>query len=218
MNSDRQGVERLGIALRAAPRRPVGRDCPAADRIWQAVHGRLATDATGEIVDHLAVCPTCAEAWEIARLALEGAPAVSARRAERLSGPLAAAAAVVLLAGVGLLAWFGPGRPESGEPVLRTQPGGTIVSLVPEDVPLPRTDCVLRWSVAQPAGARYRVIVTNLRLDTLAHGRALGEPRFELSEAALEPVAAGELILWRVEAEFADGRHVSGPTFVVPIE
>src|SRR5689334_24928550 len=40
--------------------------CPEPDRIWEAVRGELPPDEIREIVDHVAVCASCAEDWRIA--------------------------------------------------------------------------------------------------------------------------------------------------------
>lgn len=50
------------------------RVCPAPEAVWDALHG---TDAElrGQMVDHMAGCPVCAEAW---RLAVRGTPVAGA--------------------------------------------------------------------------------------------------------------------------------------------
>ena len=81
-------------------------DCPDPARIWDAVRLQVPVDARLEIIDHLSVCPTCAEAWSLAaELVPETAhtaqqhvesgrsSAVHARRAR-----LVAVAAVILVA------------------------------------------------------------------------------------------------------------------------
>src|SRR4029453_10866623 len=44
----------------------VREDCPPAERIWAAISRELSAGERAAIVDHLAVCPTCAEAWRLA--------------------------------------------------------------------------------------------------------------------------------------------------------
>jgi hypothetical protein len=41
-------------------------DCPLPERIWDAVHLQLSRDERLQVIDHLAECPTCAEAWRLA--------------------------------------------------------------------------------------------------------------------------------------------------------
>src|SRR5690348_10154673 len=77
--------------------------CPPAERLWDAAHGELAPDEVATLVDHVAQCALCAEAWEIsADLAKEGASAPAARvltfpnRRVWTWAPLAAAAVIVI--------------------------------------------------------------------------------------------------------------------------
>jgi hypothetical protein len=220
MSSRPEETERLRRAFAARP--GAGTDvtdgCPEPDRIWLAVHGDLPRSELGALLDHLAACAGCAEAWTIARGGGERTTVRDRARVERGRAFAAAAAAVVLSLGLGWLTWYGTWpEPQSDAPVLRDAADESIRSLVPETTPLARDAFVLRWSEV-PGGARYRVVATNDRLDTLAQGRALGTPQFQVPAEALEGVPAGQLVFWRVEAELPDGRHVSGPTFVVPVE
>lgn len=41
--------------------------CPGSGVLFDAYHQRLPTDALAEVIDHLAVCAVCAEAWRLAR-------------------------------------------------------------------------------------------------------------------------------------------------------
>jgi hypothetical protein len=41
-------------------------DCPSADKIWDAVRLQVPVDERLQIIDHLAECATCAEAWSLA--------------------------------------------------------------------------------------------------------------------------------------------------------
>ena len=50
--------------------------CPAPEEVWDALHGGDAPRRAA-IVDHMAKCPVCAEAW---RLAVRGTPAAGERR------------------------------------------------------------------------------------------------------------------------------------------
>lgn len=51
--------------------------CPPAAVLWDAVHGALPAERRAELVDHVAVCPMCAEAW---RLAVRGTPDPTSER------------------------------------------------------------------------------------------------------------------------------------------
>lgn len=50
------------------------RVCPAPEDVWDALHGTDA-DVRGRMIDHMAGCPVCAEAW---RLAVRGTPVAGA--------------------------------------------------------------------------------------------------------------------------------------------
>ncbi|MCA9488952.1 MAG: hypothetical protein KC621_03495 [Myxococcales bacterium] len=76
MSSESDELEADADALRAAfasallgPRDMVA--CPPADAVWDAIHGAVTPEERQRIVDHIAVCPMCAEAW---RLAVRGTP------------------------------------------------------------------------------------------------------------------------------------------------
>lgn len=48
-------------------------DCPRAEALFDAACGELPAEARGAVIDHLATCPVCAEAWRIARAMRDGA-------------------------------------------------------------------------------------------------------------------------------------------------
>ena len=57
----------LAAALRSGGEHAHPRgDCPPAQRLWDAVRLDVPTDERLRIIDHLAECPTCAEAWQLA--------------------------------------------------------------------------------------------------------------------------------------------------------
>ncbi len=41
--------------------------CPPPERLYEAFHGRLPPDEFARLTDHMAQCPTCAEAYRLAR-------------------------------------------------------------------------------------------------------------------------------------------------------
>ena len=149
--------------------------CPAPERIWDALDGALGPEELREVVDHVAVCPACAEEWRLAaafrdELSDEAAGAeesdppepadLAAARGRRLQvrSWLAAAAVAVLALGVGGVWWSTsrPGAPGTTKaPVYRQGTEQTIESLLPEDRPLPRDQAVLRWT-ARPRRLHLR--------------------------------------------------------------
>src|SRR5258708_6792722 len=79
--------------------------CPPAERLWEAAHGELAPNQVASLVDHVAQCALCAEAWEIAAdLATETASAQPTRLltfpSRRMWTWASLAAAAVIVIGV----------------------------------------------------------------------------------------------------------------------
>lgn len=71
-------TEELRIAFAGALLGPVGMvACPPSEEVWDALHGAMDPERRARVVDHMAACPMCAEAW---RLAVRGTPAAAERR------------------------------------------------------------------------------------------------------------------------------------------
>jgi hypothetical protein len=109
-----------------------GTDCPPAVRIWEAANGQLDPGDAAVVVDHVASCGACAEAWRIAReLEAEeaGAGLIPFPNKRRMSAvwPLLAAAATLVLA---IGAWpLLRGTPAPAPPV------ATVVTATPSPAP-----------------------------------------------------------------------------------
>jgi len=211
--------------------------CPAPERIWDALDGALGPEELREVVDHVAVCPACAEEWRLAaafrdELSDEAAGAeesdpsepadLAAARGRRLQvrSWLAAAAVAVLALGVGGVWWSTsrPGAPGTTKaPVYRQGTEQTIESLLQEDRPLPRDQAVLRWTPG-PDGSTYDVLVSTEDLTAVADATGLTEARYRIPADALEDLPAGTELLWQVEAVTSDGRQLASPTFVARLE
>lgn len=204
--------------------------CPPADRIFAAAHGELAGEEgaaeLGEILDHVAACPECTEAWrlavEIGRELASGAATVDAgsrgrviagnfRRGSgepgglrRWSLPLGLIAAVLLVAiGLQLLPKAPPALRGDGEILIEDASG-----------PLERERCVLRWRlVPKQPGALFEVRVMSEGLELLAQRTALTASELELPAERLENIPAGGLLLWQVRASLPDGGQVESATF-----
>lgn len=194
--------------------------CPAPEALWNAVAGQAPRGEAERLVLHIAECPSCAEAWRLAR---ELSPRQrSSPRAERRSGTrgsgrgsaLLAAAAGLVLALVALVT-----RPAAttAPPAFREGEAPVLHSLVAEATALPRSRCVLRWA-GGPASARYTLRVTTESLETLVHVRGLERPEYAVPESSLSGVPPGGRVLWRVDAVAADGSRTAGPTFVSRID
>jgi hypothetical protein len=216
------GVSPTGEKLRQAfaaldEQQHVG-ECPGPETIWDAVHARLSADEASGVVDHIAVCPSCAADWRIAmrsdqRDVAGSVVAMKPRRTSLRWTALATAATVIMAA---LLVTVFRYR-DADVPVYRTGDEARIESLVPEDQALSRDGAVLRWS---PVGedALYSVEVGTLGLVPLASAHDLSAAEFTVPPEALHSVAAGESIVWQVEATLPDGRHVASEAFISRIE
>jgi hypothetical protein len=216
-------VERLRAAWRAAAEGARPRDdCPPAERLWETLRKELPAEARREVIEHLAGCASCSEAWRLAvEMVPEKVPEAPASRAwlpgwltaHRLV-PLAAAAALAAAVGLGLLLTRGPGARQ--EPGYREDRAPRIVSRVAEDVPLPRSDFRLRWSPG-PEGARYDVRLTTESLEPVAAATGLLTPEWLVPESALARVSPGARLLWQVEMRLPGGGRRHSETFVASL-
>jgi len=240
-----QEIARLREAFAADSDRtapdPVKDPCPAPERIWDALDGALGPEALREIVDHVAVCPACAEEWRLAITFREeavneesedgAAPAPGGRGLDpvdlpgrRLQVPawLAAAAVAVLALGLGGIWWSTarsgvPGATQA--PVYRQATEQQIDSLLPEGKPLSRAEPVLRWTTG-PEGSVYDVVVSteDLAAPPIAEASGLTEARYRIPADALAGLPAGAELLWQVDATTPDGKRISSKTFETRLE
>lgn len=201
--------------------------CPAPERIYDAARGALPPGDVREVVEHLAVCPECAEAWRLAAALEEEARAAGEEAAFRPAlrrpwylQPLRVAATVALALVAVAVVWKVVQQPEE-EPVWR---GGEleIRSLIPEGEALAREEAVLRWTPVpeeDATGTTYDLRVTTEDVFTsVAEADGLEEPRYAIPPEALEDIVPGTELLWRVEAHLEDGRSVASPTFTTPVQ
>lgn len=227
-------TERLRAAFAAAADVvPAAEPCPPPERLWEAATGELDPAATGDVVEHLAACPQCAESWRLATaFAAEEAGGVrdlaatagSPRAAGRAFAwrPWLAAAAAVAAVAVGLV-WVVPElvgpAPATDAPVYReaAPEAGAIRSALPADRALSRRAPVLVWSPVETPGTTYDIDVTTEELVPVAEARGLEEASFQLPAGALDALPAGTRLLWRVTAETPSGEVVRSPTFVTPV-
>jgi hypothetical protein len=197
-----------------------GSSCPPWEELWESARGELGRQDEDRILMHVGECPACAAAWRVAYDMAEDSTGGEASTRERGGRPSwwipLAAAAVFVLAMVGLNVFDRAPLDDAG-PVYRTQEREWLKSLVPEDEPLPREDCLLRWTPA-PEGTTYQVRVTTESLDLIDVGRALKEPEFRVPASALERLPSGSEIFWQVSARLPDGRQAESEAFVSRIE
>jgi hypothetical protein len=216
-------VERLRAALRAAGEGARPReDCPPAERLWATLRHELPAEARREVIDHVAGCGSCSEAWRLAAEMLPSplpeAPPARSWLPEWLGArplvPLAAAIALVAALGAALLLERGPGA--RVEPGYREDHVPRTVSRVPEDEPLPRSDFRLRWSPG-PEGALYDVRLTTESLEPIAEATGLSAPEWLVPESALGALPSGARVFWQVEVRLPGGGRVPSQTFVASL-
>src|SRR5262249_18733624 len=142
-----------------------GETCPPPERLWATLARELPPEERRDVIDHIAGCASCAEAWrlavEIHPEPLSTTPSASRTWLVRVFAPtslvpLAAAAALLLAVGGGLVLVQ---RPKTSTPGYREAGPSPITSLLSEREPLSREAFRLRWSPG-PEGARYDVRVT----------------------------------------------------------
>ena len=213
-------ISRLRAAF-AAPVPPTAASgsCPEPDRIWQAVRGELPPEEIREIVDHVAVCASCAEDWRIAMefekesIALQEKEAVVHPFPPRRFQPwiaAAAAALVLTVSGVYVRETVKP-DPNAGYRGEESR----IESRTPAS--LPRQSFVLQWSPL-PDAESYDLLVTTAELDTIADPKGLTTPQCQVPESALANLPAAAQLHWRVTAVFPDGGRKQSPTFTTALE
>lgn len=229
MSDDTRSVDRLREAFAAREGKPRPEDRAFDDaEVWAASRGELDDERTRELLDLAARDPECAESWRLAlamQRAQKGRPAESetdqVARAGSATGKrrlgwfaaVAAAALAVLLVPL----WINDVQREQAPAEFREQVSFEIESLVASDTALPRDGFVLEWSPG-PEGTLYAVEIADRDVTILAAARDLAQPRYEVAPEALESVAPGGTVLWRVEAILPDGAQLESPTFRVRVE
>jgi hypothetical protein len=196
-----------------------GEECPPAGTIWDSVEGRLERERNEAVLIHLGECAACSAAWRLARRlyseeAKSGGQAEEVPIRRRLWFPLAAAAVIVLGLGLGTLHLL---TRQELPPEYRTQEDRWLESELAPGQPLPRDECVLRWT-AGPEGTTYELRVTTEDLEPLARAGRLEWPEYRVDPGVLDGVPPGGALLWRVTAHLPDGSRISSRTFTTPLE
>ena len=210
MSRQQEEFEKLSRAWAARDQSSAHEQHPDAEELYEAAAGNLGRARRLEIIDHVAKCAECTQAW---RIALE----VGARQAKvsvtQRPWRFALAASVVLAVGLVtyLVVPFDRGTPEYRQGVDPLAPVSTIGST------LPRDQFVLRWS-AGPPGTTYMVRLATADLATLLAKSDIAVPELVVPSSTLVNVKAGEELFWQVEAKLPDGRRVASQTYVVRVE
>lgn len=194
--------------------------CPEPDRIWEAVRGELPPDEVREIVDHVAMCSSCAEDWRIAVAFEEEARSVEPvvvpsnvirPAASRFRPWMAAAAAALVVTVAGIQMQMSPGKP----PVYRSGNGSAVEAITTASAP--RESFVLAWKPV--AGAEsYELLVTTSELVTVANPKHLTASEHQVPEGALAGLPGGARLLWTVTAVFPDGSRRQSRTLTTALE
>lgn len=214
-DDDLSGLRAAFTAPDPTSQGPAG--CPEPDRIWEAVRGELPPEEVRDIVDHVAVCASCAEDWRIAvefekeSARQEAAAAVRPFPARRFQPWMSAAAAalVLTLGGIYVRQTINPAPAEyrGEETEIRPLAGETR----------PRQAFVLSWTPV--AGAEsYDLLVTTAELATVADPKGLTAAQYQVPASALATLPGGAQLHWRVTAVFPDGGRRQSPTFTTALQ
>lgn len=213
-------ISRLRAAF-AAPtsETPDPGDCPEPDRIWEAVRGELPPEEVREIVDHTAVCASCAEDWRIAKefekeSQAEKEDIAYSFPARRLQPWITAAAAALVMTVSGIYVHNQTQKPAA--PVPYRGGGSEIEALGNPDQALPRESFILAWKPV-PGAESYELLVS-YDLDTVVSPKDLTTTKYQVPADALANLPAGTPLHWMVTAVFPDGRRESSPTFRATLE
>ena len=210
MSTPQEEFEKLSRAWAARDQSTAHEQHPDAEELYEAAAGNLDRARRLEIIDHVAKCAECTQAW---RIALE----VGAREAKvpvtQRPWRFALAASVILA--VGLVTYLvipvDHETPQYREGVDPLAPVSAIGST------LPRDQFVLRWS-AGPAGTTYLVRLSTADLGSLLVKSDIAATELVVPGSVLANVKTGEELLWQVEAQLPDGRRVVSETYAVQLE
>jgi hypothetical protein len=196
-----------------------GERCPSTDRLVRSARGELDRADNESVVLHIGECTACNAGWRVAREISSSEivenPA-STRSGSRAAswGYLAAAAVLVIGAGLGLLFVSPEGE---GPSIYREQEDRSIRSRLAPDSVLPRDRFLLEWSPG-PEGTYYDVLVSDADLKSVATERGLDRPEFLVPAEKLLTLKPGDRVLWQVTAHFPQGLEVESETFLARVE
>lgn len=222
MSERREEFERLSSAFAARKQSRGPADCPDPGQLFEAASGNLARDQRLKLLDHVAQCAECTEAWRLA-MELGARPVESATESESGVSPgsvrrvqhwrSAIAASVVLVAGFAMYLALPVkvDRPQYRDAAEPLAPRALVTGS------LPRDRFVLKWSPG-PAGSTYSVRLSTADLAPLLEQRNIPDPELTVPASALAQVKSGDTLLWQVEAQLAGGRRIPSETNVVILQ
>ncbi len=192
--------------------------CPEPGILWDLAAGALDAAKARDAAAHAVGCAACREALRLAREAgaTEAARSWGTVSGARFFSPwLAAAAAAVVVIGVGLFLMIG--RPDRSQPPeFRDEPGVRIDAVGPREPVKDGGEATLAWTAVE--GARYDLTLARENLEVLSVVRGLERPEYIVPASLAARLRRGERLLWQVEAVFTDGRRIRSGTFSVRFE
>jgi hypothetical protein len=210
VNPQQEEFEKLSRAWTARDQSSAHEQHPDAEELYEAASGNLDRVRRLEIIDHVAKCAECTQAW---RIALEVGARSTQTSVTRRPWHFALAASVILA--VGLVTYLvipvNQGTPQYREGADPLAPVSAIGGT------LPRDQFVLRWS-AGPPGTTYLVRVSTADLAPLLDQSNIAATELAIPGSALANVKAGDQLFWQVEAQLPDGRRVASHTYVVRVQ
>lgn len=218
MSERHEEHERLSRAFAARRQSRAPNDCPDPEQLFEAASGNLARDQRMMLLDHVAQCAECTEAWRLAKEldARPVEPAVESHARARTMSPAwrsAIAASVILVAGVATYIAL-PVRDEF--PRYRDAAESLApVSLVTGS--LPRDRFVLKWSPG-PQGSTYSVRLSTADLALLFVQQNLASPELSVPASALTAVKSGDRLFWQVEVRLPNSQQVPSETYAVTMQ
>lgn len=220
MNPQRDELESLARAFAARNQSLSTHQCPEPQRLFDAVSGGLNGAQRTQIIDHVAQCAECSEAWRLAmelgvRPAAENAQSNTSHVPRAAAGAWKFATAASVILGVGLVAYVGV-RERGESPQYRDAVASTAPTALSSER-LARDRFLLRWSPG-PAGSTYTVRLSTADLSVLLSQENLESSELLVPDAVLESVRPGEQLLWQVEVRLPDGERINSATFVVTLQ
>lgn len=217
MNLSERERESLANAFAARPPSNGSDACPEPGRIYDAVAGTLNVHERMQILDHVAQCAECAEAWKIAKEMDAGSEVRAQPWHARLTsfGSLqrVAMAATVVMAVAFTLIVAVPRTDEAAQ--YRTASDSNIPIAQSADR-LSRDAFTLRWTPG-PAKSTYALRVSTADLRMVFSRSGITQTQFVVPRDSLESVASGTQLLWQVEAHTPQGDRIVSDTFVVTL-
>jgi hypothetical protein len=204
--------ERLARAFAARKQSHLPKECPEPAQLFEAASGNLAQGQRMALLDHVARCAECTEAWRLA-MELGARPVEGAAESRRPPWRSALAASIVLAAGFAtyLALPLKQGTPEYRDAAEPLAPRSLVTGS------LPRDQFVLRWTPG-PQGSIYSVRLSTADLAMLFEQQNVASPELSVPASALAQVKSGDSLLWQVEARLPNGQQMPSETYVVTMQ